>query len=307
MARKNTSTNIPSEIFGIPVHPYLISPSPWTQGIIEKWRGVYYPKLKKASKTKICPFTEDPCNKTNGVCSVWYGGKIQIICPNRFYYGKFSLLKKISKDFLGNTPEPKIVSEVKLKGYGNIDWVAYIEKDNIIADFIGIEVQAIDTTGTGHLNKAVLDLLNKGYFENTPYKFGMNTYNAIKRAFIQMLEKGQVFEKWQIPFIWIMQDVLFDFMKSKFELSSGDRTNHNLYGPVNSPEQIREGDFIIIVPVKVNVSQPKNYQQMNITLHMEGYYSTNMDKLLDAFKSEAVPDIEEFKEAIKNKSKKKKH
>ena len=50
----------------------------------------------------------------------------------------------------------------------------------------------------------------------------MNTYNTIKLAFIQMLNKGMVAEKWDKNMVWVMQDFVFKNMLKRFEIDDSE-------------------------------------------------------------------------------------
>ena len=40
---------------------------------------------------------------------------------------------------------------------------------------------------------------------NNPYKFGMNTYDSIKQAITQLMNKGIVYESWDTKCYWVIQ------------------------------------------------------------------------------------------------------
>jgi hypothetical protein len=41
------------------------------------------------------------------------------------------------------------------------------------------------------------------------YKFGMNTYDSIKRAMTQLMNKGIVYETWNTKCYWVIQEYIY--------------------------------------------------------------------------------------------------
>ncbi len=261
--------HIPAEIFGFP-------PSNQSD------------RVNKIRSSYLCPFIKNKCKKQTrllnyplGICSVWHKGSPKIICPQRFYFEDLKLLKNISKDFLGN--EFNLVPEVKLKGFGNVDWVAFRISETKKIEFIGIEVMADSTTQTGQLVEALKDFMTKKILKQR-YDYGMNTYNTIKLSFTQMLNKGQVFEKWGKYYVWVLQNVLFQSLRNKFNLEIEDG--------------VKEDNKIVFACVNMKFDQQNNI----FVLELENYYSTSIDKLLHAYKRTDIPSIDLFVEAVLRKA-----
>jgi hypothetical protein len=103
-----------------------------------------------------CPFVEKKCYKVRksqpdisiGTCTVEYTGKPIIICPHRLLERR-----QIFTDCLhlltGHEPgnELHIVPEISVPG-GSIDYIIASIRLGKVRDFVGIELQTLDTTGT---------------------------------------------------------------------------------------------------------------------------------------------------------------
>lgn len=103
-----------------------------------------------------CPFVDRRCYKVRksqpeisiGTCTMRYGKEPIIICPLRLLERR-----QIFTDCLhlltGHEPgnELHMVSEITVPG-GSIDYVLASVRNGKVRDFVGIELQTLDTTGT---------------------------------------------------------------------------------------------------------------------------------------------------------------
>lgn len=127
------------EIFGQPAAKDGVN---WTQ-IINEQKCVYL--NKKCYKVR----KSDP-GTSIGTCAVLYGRDPEpiIICPTRLLERR-----QVFTDcfHLLTTHEPgnelHIVSEVSIPG-GSVDYFLVSAKNGKVKDFVGIEFQTLDTTGT---------------------------------------------------------------------------------------------------------------------------------------------------------------
>ena len=145
------------------------------------------------------PLTELPI----GVCSVIHHGGVCTTCPRRFEEpGTFDrvphVLEDVAHHYLGDFNNVVPFAEVNLPGIGHIDYVLVRHKpmQAEVDDFVTVEFQADSTTGTGQIVKALQDFINGEDIADKSYKFGMNTYDTIKRSMSQLLNKGIVYEDW---------------------------------------------------------------------------------------------------------------
>jgi len=176
-----------------------------------------------------CPYIGSRCVKRSTtlvtepypVCSILLRGGNQIcVCPKRFYEVDF-LTDVITHCWPGGAPKnPQIAREVKMAGFGNVDFViADVDKDGGIEQFLSVELQAIDITGT--LMDAY-EALRAGQSMDRKRSYGLNWSNVYKRYITQLIRKGYFHHHWRTKIVAVMQDVVYnyvrdwaDFMRSK--------------------------------------------------------------------------------------------
>ena len=114
------------------------------------WRAVV--------KAQHCPFTDTKCYKVRksqpslsiGTCTLRYGAekKDVVICPNRMLERKqvfMDCMHLLTLHEPGN--ELHVVPEVSIPG-GSVDYFLVSARDGKAKDFVAIEFQTLDTTGT---------------------------------------------------------------------------------------------------------------------------------------------------------------
>jgi len=181
---------------------------------------------------QLCPFVNKRCYKVRksqpeisiGTCSVLYSteNKPIIICPNRLLQNRKVFLDCIHLLHLhqpGN--DIHIVPELSIPG-GSVDYVIASVKDNKVKDFIGIEFQTLDTTGTvwPERQKFLFDL--GIVIENTESNktYGMNWKMTAKTILVQLHHKISTFEYLQKHLVLIIQDNFFEYMKKEFNFKN---------------------------------------------------------------------------------------
>lgn len=180
---------------------------------------------------QTCPYLGRTCIKVRksqpevsiGTCSVSYGRKKRpmIICPfrllenRRIFVDCFHLLLLHEP---GN--ELHIVPEVTVPG-GNVDYFLASARDNRVKDFVGIELQTMDTTGTvwPARQRFLQNVDIKGVQEEQiPYRtYGMNWKMTAKTILVQLHHKIQTFEAINKHLVLIIQDYLLNYLRSNFE------------------------------------------------------------------------------------------
>lgn len=205
--------------------------------------------FKKALQCQICPYTRRTCikmRKSNptvkiGTCSVKYQKQNVIICPFRLLDRNQifnDCLHLLTMHETGN--ELYLIPEVKIPG-GYVDYLLVSAKDKKVKDFIGIELQTMDTTGTvwperqKFLHEQGLDVNTEDLNNNKP--FGMNWKMTFKTILLQMHHKSETFEHLNKHFVLIIQKPLFDRMKSDFSFDDIDGVR------LNDPINIHSYDF----------------------------------------------------------------
>lgn len=185
---------------------------------------------KKIVADQGCPFLGKRCYKVRksnskisiGTCSVLYGKDPQpiVICPARL-----TSRRQIFADCLHllttHTPgnELHIVSEVSIPG-GSIDFCLVSTNGGKVKDFVGIELQTLDTTGTVWPER---QRLLSSFWIDAPLraadkkkKYGMNWKMTAKTILVQMHHKIQTFEHVNKKLVLIVQDPLLAYMAKEF-------------------------------------------------------------------------------------------
>ena len=197
-----------------------------------------------------CPYTGRICTKMRksnpeikiGTCSVKYQNSDVIICPFRLLEHNqifVDCLHLLTMHEPGN--ELYLIPEVQIPG-GHVDYFLVSAKNKRVKDFIGIELQTMDTTGTVwpdrqkflHEQNIEVDLAD---LENQK-TFGMNWKMTLKTILIQMHHKSETFEHLNKHLVLIIQKPLYKHMLSDFNFS--DITGARLGDPVH----IHSYDFI---------------------------------------------------------------
>lgn len=180
-------------------------------------------------KAQHCPFTERRCYKTRksqpeiaiGTCTVEYGKAPIMICPLRLLERRqifVDCLHLLTGHEPGN--ELHIVSEIGVPG-GNIDYILASVRGGKVRDFVAIELQTLDTTGTvwpdrqrfitskGILGASPADLTN-------PKAYGMNWKMTAKTILVQLHHKVLTLESLNKHLVLVVQDRLLDYMTKEF-------------------------------------------------------------------------------------------
>ena len=190
-----------------------------------------------ASSDFLCPFIGTKCVKRSAslgiepypVCSIRRnvdGKPKQIcVCPKRFYSVNF-LADVIQHCWPGDPPSsPQIAREVNMTGFGNVDFViADMGKGESVRDFLSVELQAIDISGSV---MPAYRALREGRHLNRRPSYGLNWANVYKRYITQLIRKGYFHHHWGTKIVAVIQDVVYnyicnwaDFMRSDDVTSS---------------------------------------------------------------------------------------
>lgn len=207
----NKAATFPAEVFG-----YAI----WDHSA----------EAQQARMRHWCPFVDEPCNKQSrlidmpfGVCSVHHHEQISAICPRRFeepgtIAGVSRVLEEIARHYFGDLSNVIHFAEVRLPRVGSIDFVLVKHKPLLpeVDDFVMVEFQTDSTTSTGHLVRGFQDCLAGADVERGHYPSGMNTYDSIKRAITQLLNKGIVYEAWEVKVYWVIQEYIYGNLVQRY-------------------------------------------------------------------------------------------
>lgn len=265
-----TKGNRPTEIFGYPITNH--------SGEAVSVRERHW-----------CPFRNSLCIKRSrlinypfGICSVQYRGQICTTCPCRFeeqgtIEGIPRVLEDVALHYFGDFNNVIAFSEVKLPNIGNIDHLLVRHKPlkAEVDDFVAVEFQTDSTTGTGSLVRSLIDFFDGQNLQAQHYKFGMNTYDTIKRSMTQLLNKGIVYEAWNVKCYWIIQEYIYTNLANRYGLKNEgfvpeDASRFALYNLVGTDDD-------------------------RLTLTLTRYVSTTVDEVYQAMRrNPGHPDKDKF-------------
>ncbi|POF61298.1 NotI family restriction endonuclease [Novacetimonas maltaceti] len=173
-----------------------------------------------------CPYIQSRCpkrstqlpNEPYPVCSLWkpasrksmQGPELIFVCPKRFYAVDF-LKEVIDHCWPGDKPQnPQIAREVKMEGFGNVDFViADVKKNNKIEQFLSVELQAIDITGS--VFPAYQALRIGEDLEKKP-TYGFNWDNVYKRYITQLIRKGYFHHHWKSKIVAVIPEQVYQYI-----------------------------------------------------------------------------------------------
>ena len=267
----------PAEIFGYPIGNQ--------SDAAQDARGEYW-----------CPFREEQCTKKSrlieypfGICSVEYDGRIHTICPRRFeergsIAGVARVLEDIAVHHFGNTDNIIVFPEVRLPNVGNIDYVIIKHKpmQSTVDEFIAVEFQSDSTTGTGKLVRGICDFYEGRDLQSQSYKFGMNTYDSIKRAITQLMNKGIVYEAWNSKCYWVIQEYIYANLIARYGLKKdGFSPEHASVFALY--DMVTNGDRLTLTPTRfISITVEEVYQAMrnNPALPNKGVFIEKLNEKL---------------------------
>ncbi len=158
-----------------------------------------------------------------------------IICPYRLLQRRqvfVDCLHLLTSHEPGN--ELHVVSEILVPG-GSVDYFLVSAKGEDIRDFVGIELQTLDTTGTiwPERQKCVRALDVRASYEDAgPVKpFGMNWKMTAKTILVQLHHKINTFEHINKRLVLVMQDCLLAYFRKSFQFDhiSGARLGDSMH------------------------------------------------------------------------------
>lgn len=178
--------------------------------------------------SQVCPFAHSKCFKVRksqpsisiGTCTGRFGVSASplIICPNRFLANRqvFSDCLPLLKHRAGN--DLHIVPEIRIPG-GNVDYFLVTARDGEPSDFVGIEFQGLDTTGSlWPSRQAFLKAqgLKAPLRADPGTSAGVNWKMTAKTTLVQLHHKIETFESLDRRLVLVLQDHLLEYMTREF-------------------------------------------------------------------------------------------
>ena len=143
-----------------------------------------------------------------------------MICPKRLLERKqvfTDCLHLLSLHEPGN--QFHIVSEISIPG-GSVDYFLVSAKEGKVKDFVAIEFQTLDTTGTVWPERqrllSDLGIETNNRESHSTKSFGMNWKMTAKTILVQLHHKIETFEHFNKHLVLIVQNYLLDYMSREF-------------------------------------------------------------------------------------------
>lgn len=190
----------------------------------------------KIIDSQQCRYTSKKCFKVRksqadisiGTCTVQYGKEKRdvIICPHRLLERKqifIDCLHLLTSHTPGN--ELHLIPEVSIPG-GSVDYfLVSTDPNRKVKDFVGIELQTMDTTGTiwpeRELTLKEMGLRDAEIVDKKSY--GMNWKMTAKTILVQLHHKINTFESLNKHLVLVSQDCLLDYIKMNSLLAISQR------------------------------------------------------------------------------------
>lgn len=245
-----------------------------------------------------CPFIQSRCPKRTiqlpkepyPVCSLWRrsdgaadpGTDLIFVCPKRFYAVDF-LSEVIEHCWPGDKPDnPMVVREIKMAGFGNVDIViADVKKDGEIGQFLSVELQAVDITGS--VFDAYKALRVGDDLEKRP-TYGFNWDNVYKRYITQLIRKGYFHHHWKSKIVAVIPEQIYQYILNRADF-------------VRSPD-VKNAQINIIFMTYIlehDPARPGEYHPKLVTV--EGTHHSNLQS---AILYKEPPKKEDFTMRIKH-------
>ena len=254
------------------------------------------PNLNPETHDFNCPYINKTCpkrstkleNEPYPVCSLWKPLKTEdgpsreviCVCPKRFY--QVDWLKAVVENCwpFEQPTNPVVATEVKMSGFGNVDFVIADQKDDgEIGNFLSVELQAIDITGS--VFPAYEALRSGDILEKKP-TYGFNWDNVYKRYITQLVRKGYFHHHWGTKIVAVIQDQVYDYVIKKADFMRST--------------DVRNSNVNIIFMTYSFETDPDNPEQLAPVLRrVEG---TSHASLQQAILYKEAPSKDEFKEKI---------
>ncbi|TFF40801.1 NotI family restriction endonuclease [Mucilaginibacter psychrotolerans] len=200
-----------------------------------------YKGIDPSSNNFECPFIKSRCTKRSTnlpnepypVCSIWRKGDgnadpkqdLIFVCPKRFYAVDF-LTDVIDHCWPGEKPKnARFAPEVKMADFGNVDFViADVQDDGEVGNFLSVELQAIDITGS--VFKAYQALREGKDLDRSP-TFGLNWDNVYKRYVTQLIRKGYFHHHWKSKIVAVIPDQVYKYITSRADFMRSTDVKNN--------------------------------------------------------------------------------
>lgn len=174
-----------------------------------------------------------------------------------------------------------VAPEVTMEDFGNVDFViADVQDDGEISQFISVELQAIDITGS--VFKAYKALREGIDLDKRP-SYGFNWDNVYKRYVTQLIRKGFYHHHWKSKIVAVIPEQVYQYIKRRADFMRSSDVKSSQVNIVFMTYQLEDD------PDRAGQFRPK-------LVTVEG---TSHSSLQSAFLYKQAPTKEAFSKQIK--------
>jgi len=250
---------------------------------------------EKIVNDQWCPYLDRKCIKVRksqpeisiGTCSVIYGkAKRPIaICPFRLLERRqvfTDCLHLLTTHEPGN--ELHIVPEVSVPG-GSVDYFMASVRDHKVKDFVGIELQTLDTTGTiWPARQKFLKKVNILREDPPEYKaYGMNWKMTAKTILIQLHHKIHTFEAINKRLVLVIQDYLLDYLRQQFQFSHLRNARKGDPMQIHAYQMSRQSDSLYRIELNERISTDSD--GISICLGLQAEAKVELVRIIEQIES----------------------
>ncbi len=172
------------------------------------------------------------------------------------------------------------IAQVEIPG-GNVDYFLVSVQNNKVVDFVGIELQTLDTTGTvWPTRQQFLESVGVPGIDDfdSSKSFGMNWKMTAKTILVQMHHKIETFEGLGKHLVLVMQDVLLEYMMNEFNFDhiKSAKLGHSLHFHSYSFKQTVNNEYQLSLASRISTDA----NGMAIALGLQASQKVELDFLI---------------------------
>jgi len=248
--------------------------------------------VREAFATQVCPILGSKCLKnrksepqqTIGSCIAGHRGLPLVICPIRLR--RSSQVFEEAKHLLSryrDGMEIVAIPEIGSGARGSIDYVLTAFDGDDYVDHVGIEFQALDTTGSVWPSR---DDYLRG--RESRARYGINWRMTAKTILIQLHHKAPVFDDHGKKLLLVVQDAFLDKLREDF--------NFDDYREADPADLLHIHSYRLVYSERDGLGA--------FTMELVDRISTGLagiEKSLNAVEGGALPTLDEFTEKLTQK------
>ncbi|MGB0388051.1 MAG: NotI family restriction endonuclease [Ardenticatenaceae bacterium] len=203
----------------------------------KKWQEILSSQHCRYLDAKCDKIRKSQPNVTIGTCVMGHQGQPMIICPHRFLQRRqifLDTLHLLNDHVPGN--QLHVVPEITIPG-GTVDYFVVSVHRGEIKDYVGLEIQALDTAGSvwQARQKLINDVLTIPVDIGRGKIVSINWKMTAKTILVQLHHKVETLELLDKKMVLVIQDVFHNYITKNFSTQrlqaahSSDSTHFHIY------------------------------------------------------------------------------